>query len=376
MSNSPHKQTTFRNQIDYIAIAKSYLDHRNWIFITAGVFAFFGLIFAYSAPEEYVSTVKLMPENSTEPQLGGLSNIARQIGVGSAAQSGGGIPASLYPDVAKNLVMMKQLMDHEVQVAGNDEKVTLHQYFLDLDQSSIASFIKKYTIGLPGMIFQWLRSLAPSPPERALKLQDLAEADDENNIIQTFTVSEWAMIKNLRNRVSVTHEVETGVIYVEVKMPDPILAAQIASQVVDFLIQYITDYRTEKTRKDVEFIEQRLIEAKSNFEEAQRALASYTDRQRATKRALDNVDQQRLENEFSIAFNVYNTMAQRLEEAKIRLQEVTPVVSILDPPAVPEQRSEPMRMRILATFLLAGLAAGVALVYLKLQVVRFSSSQS
>ena len=221
-----------------------------------------------------------------------------------------------------------------------------------------------------------LPSFAPSPPERALKLQDLAEADDENNIIQTFTVSEWAMIKNLRNRVSVTHEVETGVIYVEAKMPDPILAAQIASQVVDFLIQYITDYRTEKMRKDVEFIEQRLIEAKSNFEEAQRALASYTDRQRSTRRALDNVDQQRLENEFSIAFNVYNTMAQRLEEAKIRLQEVTPVVSILDPPAVPEQRSEPMRLRILATFLLAGLAAGVAIVYLKQQVVRFSSSQS
>ena len=140
------------------------------------------------------------------------------------------------------------------------------------------------------------------------------------------------------------------------------------------MTQYITDYRTEKTRKDVEFIEQRLIEAKSNFEEAQRALASYTDRQRATKRALDNVDQQRLENEFSIAFNVYNTMAQRLEEAKIRLQEVTPVVSILDPPAVPEQRSEPLRLRILATFLLAGLAAGVALVYIKLRIKSFSET--
>lgn len=159
--------------------------------------------------------------------------------------------------------------------------------------------------------------------------------------------------------------------YCEVKMPDPLLAAKIAAQVVHFLTEYITNYRTEKTRGDVEFIEDRLAEAKINFEKAQTELASYTDRQRATTRATDDVERQRLENEFSIAFNIYNIMAQRLEETKIRLQEVTPAVSILDPPAVPNKRSEPLRIRTFLIFCVSGFTVGIVFVNLKNRIIKY-----
>ena len=204
-----------------------------------------------------------------------------------------------------------------------------------------------------------------------MRIQERTALVEDNTIIQQFQDSEWAMIENLRSRITVTQDVDTGIIVVEVKMPDPLLAAKIAAQVVHFLTEYITNYRTEKTRGDVEFIEDRLEEAKINFEKAQTELASYTDRQRATTRATDDVERQRLENEFSIAFNIYNIMAQRLEETKIRLQEVTPAVSILDPPAVPNRRSEPLRMRTFLIFIVAGFVVSVVFVNLKNRIMKY-----
>ena len=235
---------------------------------------------------------------------------------------------------------------------------------------SLVSTLTKNTIGLPFRFIKWARSKLPSPSNE-MRIQERTALVEDNTIIQQFQDSEWAMIENLRGRITVTQDVDTGIIIVEVKMPDPLLAAKIAAQVVHFLTEYITNYRTEKTRGDVEFIEDRLAEAKINFEKAQTELASYTDRQRATTRATDDVERQRLENEFSIAFNIYNIMAQRLEETKIRLQEVTPAVSILDPPAVPNKRSEPLRIRTFLIFCVSGFTVGIVFVNLKNRIIKY-----
>ena len=356
--------------VDYLALARSYWEERKTILIITLIFGVFGLIFAYSSQEEFVSQVKLMPENSQESQLNGLSGLARQFGVAATSTSETGIPVSLYPDVAKNLVMMKQLMNYEVSIDDNNQVVTLKDYFLRPAKPSLVSTLTKNTIGLPFRFIKWARSKLPSPSNE-MRIQERTALVEDNTIIQQFQDSEWAMIENLRGRITVTQDVDTGIIIVEVKMPDPLLAAKIAAQVVNFLTEYITNYRTEKTRGDVEFIEDRLAEAKINFEKAQTELASYTDRQRATTRATDDVERQRLENEFSIAFNIYNIMAQRLEETKIRLQEVTPAVSILDPPAVPNKRSEPLRIRTFLIFCVSGFTVGIVFVNLKNRIINY-----
>ena len=367
------KPNTTKQGVDYVALLKAYWHGRHIILISSLVFAVIGVFAAYSAQEEFVSQVKLMPESEQGQNLGGLGGLVRQFGVNTNIQTSEGIPASLYPDVAKNLVMMKQLMAFEITLSETGESMTLKEYFLQPSQRSVFSTIKKYTIGLPAMILNWVRSLVPKQ-ERQNQVRGISNGDEEGEIIiQNFTDAEWIIIENLRGRIDVTQDIDTGIIIVQVTMPDPVLAAEIANQVVQFLTEYITNYRTEKTRKDLEFIEDRLDDAKAQFVTAQTALASYTDRQRATTRATDDVERQRLENEFSVAFNVYNIMAQRLEDTKIRLQEVTPVVSILDPPAIPNKRSAPQRMRILAVYLLMGVIVGGLYINVKQRIQTYVS---
>ena len=57
--------------------------------------------------------------------------------------------------------------------------------------------------------------------------------------------------------------------------------------------------------------------------------------------------QERLKNEMTLTFNVYNTLAQKQEQDKLRVQEQTPVYTIIEPATVPLKASAPKKVLIL-----------------------------
>jgi uncharacterized protein involved in exopolysaccharide biosynthesis len=158
---------------------------------------------------------------------------------------------------------------------------------------------------------------------------------------------------------------ENGIVSILVRMPDAVMAADVADQVVQYLTEYIMDYRTEKARSDVEFINDRYIEIRNRFEEAQVTLAEFTDRQRSTTRATDDIKIQRLQSEFNLTFSLYNNMAERLEQARIKLQEDTPIVMILESASVPDRRSKPNRPLTLIIFTFLGALISVSYIFSK-----------
>ena len=58
-------------------------------------------------------------------------------------------------------------------------------------------------------------------------------------------------------------------------------------------------------------------------------------------------EEERLQNEMQLAFNLYNTTAQQLQMAKAKVQEITPVYTILQPATVPLAPSKPSKMMII-----------------------------
>ena len=58
----------------------------------------------------------------------------------------------------------------------------------------------------------------------------------------------------------------------------------------------------------------------------------------------------------TLTFNVYNTLAQKLEQDKLRVQEQTPVYTIIEPATVPLKASAPKKMLILVGFIFITLA--------------------
>ena len=113
---------------------------------------------------------------------------------------------------------------------------------------------------------------------------------------------------------------------------------------------YITDYRTNKARHDLAFTQKLYDEARAKYYEAQQAYADYVDmNQNVTLRSVQT-RQERLQNEMTLAYNLYNQTAQQLQLAKAKVQESTPVFTVVQAPTVPLQASKPSKAMILIGF--------------------------
>jgi uncharacterized protein involved in exopolysaccharide biosynthesis len=164
---------------------------------------------------------------------------------------------------------------------------------------------------------------------------------------------------------------KTGIMTLTVTMPEDYLAADVAEHVTSSLTQYIEEYRTDKIREDVQFIETRRTEALRRFESAQEELAKFRDQSHGQLTAMASTREQRLQSEYDLAFNVYNSLANRLEEARIKLQEETPVVKVIEPAAVPRQRSAPRKSFIMVLSVFLGLIAGLGILFGGIEIGKF-----
>ena len=165
------------------------------------------------------------------------------------------------------------------------------------------------------------------------------------------------VINNLRGRVNVSLNEETGVINLSVKMPDPNAAAQIAKTSIELIREYVTQYRTRKAQEDLQFSQEQLESAEERFREAQDRLAEFRDANINLSSARAQTQQQRLQSEYDLTFNVYNSMAQQVEQAKLRLQEQTPIVSVLQPVQVPVDDTKSVFTVLIVFVLLTGIAS-------------------
>ena len=77
-------------------------------------------------------------------------------------------------------------------------------------------------------------------------------------------------------------------------------------------------------------------------------------------------EQERLQNEMSLAYNVYTQVAQQLQMAKAKVQEITPVYTVVQPATVPLRPSKPSKPMILIGFVfLAGVGSVGWILFIK-----------
>lgn len=163
------------------------------------------------------------------------------------------------------------------------------------------------------------------------------------------------MVKQIQQRVVTAFDRKTGIITINTKMPDPVVAATVARLSVEYLKEYVTNYRTDKARKQLAFLQKQVNEAKARYQSSEAALASYRDRNGFLVMNSAKITEQRLQSEFMLAQNVYNGLVQQYEQAKIRVEEETPVFQMLEPAKIPLKRSEPKRIAIFIVFTFIGI---------------------
>ena len=126
---------------------------------------------------------------------------------------------------------------------------------------------------------------------------------------------------------------------VTVTLQDPKVTAIVADSVVGKLQQYIIDYRIKKAKEDCAYLEELYKERQQEYYQAQSKYAHYFDTNRNIAFQSVRAEQERLQNDMNLAYQVYSQVAQQLQVARAKIQEEKPVFAVVEPATVPLQPS-------------------------------------
>lgn len=333
-------------EIDLIELAQKVWLERKLILKVCGIAVLVALVVAFSIPKEYSTSVTLAPETVSRGTGGTMGALAAMAGINLGSSSTrDALSPELYPDIVSSTPFLVDLFD--VRIKDSKEKIdtTLYSYLDEYQRSPWWGSV----ISAPFKLIGWTISLFKEK-----------EIEDGNALIDPshLTLDADRIAKALSSRISVSVDKKTGVTTLSVTMQDPVISAQITDTVMHRLQNYITDYRTNKARHDLAFTERLYAEAQADYEQAQKKYANFVDANQNIILRSYMAEQERLQNEMNLAYQVYTQVSQQLQMAKAKVQEITPVYTVVQPATVPLRASKPNKMMILIGFVfLAGVGS-------------------
>ncbi|MDD4555373.1 MAG: Wzz/FepE/Etk N-terminal domain-containing protein [Bacteroidales bacterium] len=370
------------DEIDFVEILRKLWIGRKTILITTAIFLVVGIFLAIIAPKEYESKVTLLVEpGGTNPAAN--SAILKQLSALTGVPAGGSQDAltpSLYPLVVGSVYFRLDVLNQQVTDPKSGARITLARYLDQHPAQTLTSILTKYTIGLPGTILGAIRGnkdqdtasarkpdnktgayIFPSTTTSPGVRSSLVGPPGSDSIAKSLSRVEKRRIGMLKDRVNAEIKKGTNLLNITVKMNDPVVAKELAGSVVNTLTGYVIDYRTRKVKNDQAFIEELHAEAQVKYKLAQQRLAAYNDRNQNVVRSAARTEGESLKADYDLAFNVYTSLSQLLEQAKINVQENTPVFTMIEPPSDAVKTSGSLTTMLIIIIL--GLAAGIGLVY-------------
>lgn len=346
IQDTPQKRPE-EQEIDLLELAQKVWADRKLVFKSCGVAVLVALVVAFSIPKEYATSVTLAPETASRGAGGTMGALAAMAGInlGSSSTSDALSP-ELYPDIVSSTPFLVDLMDVRVKDSKAEIDTTLYAYLDEYQRAPWWSSV----ISLPFKALGWTISL----------FKDKDKEDVAGTALDPSHLTEDAdrITKALNGRISVSVDKKTGVTTLSVTMQDPIISAQLTDTVMHRLQNYITDYRTNKARHDLAFTEHLYTEAQSDYEQAQKKYAAFVDANQNIILRSYMAEQERLQNEMNLAYQVYTQVSQQLQMAKAKVQEITPVYTVVQPATVPLRAAKPNKLMILIGFVfLAGVGS-------------------
>lgn len=353
--------------IDIIGILKDLWNHRRFIFIVTTVCLLIGVFFYFGSERVYYSEAKLLPESSNESsQLGQIFQQAENIFGLQRRGEEEDIGVAMYPFIVESMPFQIELMQEEIYFSDLNERVTIFEYFTEHYKPSMVSrfydFLWNITLGLPNSVMSIINSIGNGGDD-AIETIDFSLFSDFNQ--PTSLPSNIRSVANtVTGYITIQREPQSGFINVGVSLPDRVASTEMVIVVKNLLQNYVIDYRTEKALNNLLFIEEQYEEAKRNFEMLQDSLAKFEDQNINPARQSLVIQQERLQFEVEMAFALYSNIGRRYQEAKITVQEETPVFRVHEPATIPTRPSDPKIEVILIGSLFVGIFGGIMLLYI------------
>lgn len=332
---NPDVQEPENNEItiDWMDILRRIYAIRKTLFKAAGVGVVLGIIIALSIPKQYTVTVTLSPEMGGDKSSGGLASLASSfLGGGASSSSNDALNVTLAPDIVASTPFVLELFNTRVQTLNGELDTTLVAY-LDEQRTPWWGYIK----AAPGMAIGAIKSLFAEKADTVTKLNPFQ-----------LTEKEYQKVEKLRKVIVTNVDKKTAMTTLSVTLQDPKVTAIVADSVVGKLQQYIIDYRIKKAKEDCAYLEELYKERQQEYYQAQSKYAHYFDTNRNIAFQSVRAEQERLQNDMNLAYQVYSQVAQQLQVARAKIQEEKPVFAVVEPATIPLEPSGTSKKMILA----------------------------
>ena len=360
------KKTGVDEGIDLMDVIKQIWAGRKTVLMFMAAGFLLAVVVVLVTPKQYQTQVKLLAESGSKNgaggllgQLGGMSglNLGGLSGLMGGSASEDALTPELYPDVVKSTPFLLEVLGKKVTESKHGVTMTVADY--------LSLYSKTPFSGLTGLF--------KGTPVAVPFSKGVGSSGASNGLLK-LTKDQKDLADGLADIISLSVASSAGggltgggskVITVSIEVQDPQVSAQLADSVVGCLKNYIIAYNTGKAKKDLDFVKARFNEARDRYYATQQALASHNDRNLNVITSSANMSKERLSTENALASNIYNSMAQVMEQAKLKVQDQTPVFTVIEPAKVPLIKSKPKGVIIAMGLMFVGAFIGVGVVFIR-----------
>lgn len=342
--------------IDIMALVRSLWEDRKTIIICTAVFIVLGLVAALTMKRTYTVNTVMVPQLSSG-KTSSLSSLASLAGFDLGTSPSADLSPVTYPQIVSSTPFRLELLHTPLHYEKADTAVSMLDYALNYDKPGVMAAVKKYTIGLPGVILGALRG-----EKEELSLPAEGVTDGPKPLL--VNKDEEKFLTAIGDAVSLAVDKKEGLLTLSVTGSEPIQTAELALKAQQLLQAEITRFRTEKAEAELEYVQARYKEVKAEADHYQNLLASVTDRSQSMTTTRSRVEMERVRSKYTVANSIYLEMAKQLEQSKMQVKRDTPAFTIVQPVAVPTKPSN-SRAKTLIVWTFLGFVLGCGIVLLK-----------
>jgi uncharacterized protein involved in exopolysaccharide biosynthesis len=316
-----------------------------------------GVIYAVLAPESYTSSAKVVRETKSSGALaGGALSLPGGLGAGALSGlgvsldgGGGGLTPQAFPEVLEGRKVRLAVVRDTFRFPDAERPMTFVEYANR--PPGLAGQVLQYTLLLPWTLKDLLGEAIADAP---------VSSGGTGNAPPTLTEEEDEALETVSEMLSTSVNQESGLMRIAVSAGGARLAADLTESFVRHLTTRIREIRTEKVRERLQFVKGRFREAETELETAEDSLAQFLERNKNPNSAQLQFQRDRLERQVRFKEQLYSELQSQLTQTRLDLQRRQPVVTVVEEPVTPIQRSAPKRTLIVLLSVILGGILGIA----------------
>lgn len=333
-------------EIDWMGILSKIL--RNWkrIALVTFLFAVVGVASAMLMHRRYGVTVTLAPEVQGRSSSS-LTSITSMLSLSGAqlSTSPDALNITLFPEICSSTPFLTRLFDVELTPYLSPQAVAA-------GATATPVTVFDHLIGADKLGYE-------KKQEKLRRRKDYVEIDESVVDPARLTKKQAFVVKQLGSRIGATVDKKTGITTISTVLDDRLMVTQLADTVCRRLQEYVIDYRTKKADADYQYYVAMAEESHDKLVAAQSAYAAAVDFDKGVLRQSVSSERQRLQEEVTLASQIYSQMVQQRELARAKLQEEKPVYAVIQPATMPQRPMNSRRKKVM-TWMFAGFFLSVA----------------